>query len=73
MNLSFSLFWSFLLHAQRNKEKWVILFGVISNINVQGEKMNAELSRHCTVQNVIYKNKIAIHAKSFMQNFNSGA
>ena len=71
MNLYILIFWSYLLHAQCNKEK-AILFGVISNINLQGEKMNAELSKHCTLQNVTYKNEIVIHAKSFMQNFNTG-
>ena len=36
-------------------------------------KMNAQLSRHCTVQKIRYKNEIVIHAKSFMLNFNTGA
>ena len=73
MNLYSLIFWLFLLHAQCNKKKWSILFGVIFNINLQEEKMNAELSRCCTVQNVTYKNEIVIRAKSFMQNFNTGA
>ena len=35
--------------------------------------MNADLSKYCTVWKVTNKNKIAIHAKSFMFNFNTGA
>ena len=46
---------------------------VISNINLQEEKTNAYLSRYCTVQKVTYTNELAIHAKSFMLNFNTGA
>ena len=68
-----SIFWSFSSNAQCNKEKWAILFKVISNINLQGGETNAHLSRYCTVQKVTYKNKIAIHAKSFMLNFYTGA
>ena len=64
-----SIFWSFLLHALSNKEKSTILFGVIFNINFPGEKINAELCRYCTAQNVTYKNEIVIHAKSFFAKF----
>ena len=35
--------------------------------------MNAHLSRYCTVQKVTYRIEVAIHAKSFMLNFNTGA
>ena len=65
MNLYNSIFWSFSLHAQCNKEKSAILFRVISNINLQGGKMNAHLSRYCTVQKITYKNEIrqVIYAK----------
>ena len=72
MNLYSSIFRSFLSNAQCNKKK-AILFKVISNINLQGGKANAHLSRYCTVQKVTHKNKTAIHAKSFMLNFNTGA
>ena len=73
MNLYSSIFWLFSLSAQCNKEKWGILFGVISNINLQGGKMNAHLSRYYTAEKIRYKNEIVIHAKSFMANFNTGA
>ena len=73
MNLYSLIFWSFSSNARCNKEKQAILFKVILNINLQGGKTNAHLSRYCTVQKVTYKNKIAIHAKSFMLNFNIGA
>ena len=69
MNLYSSIFWSFSLHAQCNKEKYVTLFRVISNTNLHGGKISAHLSRYCTVQKTRYKNEIVIHAKSFMLNF----
>ena len=41
--LNSSIFWSFSLHAQCHKEKYAILFRVISNINLQGAQMHTYL------------------------------